>query len=251
MSLLPITTKLRYLARHFGLDIHRFSPETHPDPLFRFLHCYRVERVFDVGANEGQFGSFLRRQGYKGEIISFEPNPEAFERLKRNAAGDDHWQCFNLGFGTAPGIAELNVSEYSAYSSLLGQSAALGALDAKARVVRKVRVQIETFDRFIRNHGISASNALLKIDTQGFEKAVLEGAVSALQELRGVQLELSLKNIYEGQPLIEEMIPCMKQRGYALYAFNAGLSDRNTGELLETDGIFLNLCLADTAVNTQ
>ena len=45
-----------------------------------------------------------------------------------------------------------------------------------------------------------ARSPYLKIDTQGYEWKVLEGATEVLNYLCGIQLEVSLLPLYEGQP---------------------------------------------------
>jgi hypothetical protein len=54
--------------RRFGYDIISLK---YRRSLIDFLNYYKIDVVFDVGANTGQFGSRLRELGYKGEIISY------------------------------------------------------------------------------------------------------------------------------------------------------------------------------------
>jgi hypothetical protein len=85
----------------------------------------------------------------------------------------------------------------------------------------------------------SAGNRVwLKIDTQGFEKEVLDGAVVASPAIRAVQLELSLVPLYEGQSLWEYFLSRMQREGYELWAFIPGFSDLRTGRSLQVDVVF-------------
>jgi FkbM family methyltransferase len=238
MPELALATRLRYLGRKLGLDVHRFSPATHPEPLCRFLHQFRILRVLDVGANEGQFGLFLRRQGYRGRIVSFEPNPDAFGELCKLASRDKAWEAWNIGLGSEPGQMTLNVAELSQYSSLLKPTTELIKRDRTAQLVREQVVVIDTLDRLCESQVVCDERSLLKIDTQGYELQVLHGASATLRNVCGVQLELSVRNLYDQQPLIEQMIPHMRRLGFAVYSLNCGSVDRRTGELLEVDGIF-------------
>jgi FkbM family methyltransferase len=239
MESVAFSTRLRFLLRHCGLDVKRFSPATHPEPVMRFLHEFAVGHVLDVGGNEGQFGSFLRAQGYRGEIVSFEPNPDAFQQLSVIAKRDSNWKIFNVGLGAKSEQAVLNVAEYSSYSSFLSSTSELTALDSRARVRVQTPVRIEKLDEVAAAHLTFSAPVLLKIDTQGFEKSVLAGAEKTLPKIKGVLLELSIKNLYVEQPLIEEMIPLMRSFGFALYSLSGGFIDRKTSEMIEADGLFV------------
>jgi predicted xylose isomerase-like sugar epimerase len=78
-----------------GLDVRRFTPVASEGfRLSMMLEAHRVNLVFDVGANQGQFARSLREIGYGGRIVSFEPLSEAWGKL-RDAARTD--------FGPVPG----------------------------------------------------------------------------------------------------------------------------------------------------
>src|ERR1044072_5921172 len=68
------------------------GPVFERDHLHEFFTHFKVDCVFDVGANAGQYASMLRADvGYQGDIISFEPIPELAQRLRDEAAGERSW----------------------------------------------------------------------------------------------------------------------------------------------------------------
>ena len=83
------------------------------------LDLYRVNVIMDVGANEGQFGGYMRSIGYTGRIISFEPLSTAFRLLEQKTIRDKRWTGFQMGLGDFDGPAVINVSGTSQSSSLL------------------------------------------------------------------------------------------------------------------------------------
>src|SRR5688572_8527555 len=88
--------------------------------LGRFLDHFKVDCVFDVGANEGQYVERLRKDiGYDGLIISFEPIPEHAERLRTQARSDSKWYVEELALDREEGPSSFNVMASSAFSSLL------------------------------------------------------------------------------------------------------------------------------------
>ena len=78
----------------------------------------------------------------------------------------------------------------------------------------------------------------MKLDTQGFERNVLVGAAQSLQKIQGIQIEMSLLELYKGQMLFVETIAYLEQLGFKLYSLENGFYDKNTGQLLCLDGIF-------------
>ena len=63
------------------------------------LELNRVNCVFDVGANTGQYGKGLRRFGYAGRIVSFEPVSDTFAKLHKSAETDPDWHVYNFALG--------------------------------------------------------------------------------------------------------------------------------------------------------
>jgi hypothetical protein len=60
----------------------------------------------------------------------------------------------------------------------------------------------------------------LKIDTQGYDLEVLKGAENTLQSIRALQLEASVRPIYEGMPGFREVLDYLMSRGFALSAMS-------------------------------
>ncbi len=81
----------------------------------------------------------------------------------------------------------------------------------------------------------------MKIDTQGYESKVLKGAEKSLLQIDTVQLEMSLVPLYDGELLFNEMCMLMSEKGYTLVAIDQEYIDRNSGQLLQVNGIFHRL----------
>jgi FkbM family methyltransferase len=227
----------RALLRRAGVDLVRY-PWLPPNHLRNYLRLFAINTVLDVGANSGQYASSLRRAGYTGTIVSFEPARTAFLALQRSAAGDPRWSCYQLALGAEAGEAVLNVAAESEYSSFLpvAEQTFHGAASARQQSVELVRMT--TLDTIWPAHTTAQSRVLLKLDTQGFEREILRGATASLPWLVGIQLELSVSAAYIGQPTIEEMLPLLRAHGFQLFALYEGFRDSRTGQLVELDGLF-------------
>jgi hypothetical protein len=73
---------------------------------------------------------------------------------------------------------------------------------------------------------------------QGYERKILAGAGDCLDQVKGVQLEMSLVPLYQGQPTWDEMLQFMRLKGFALWKIEPGTRDSATGRESEFDGIF-------------
>lgn len=239
---MSVRRNVRKLLWRNGYDIAitRFHPTTHPiaraQQLFR---TYNIDTVLDIGANFGQFAEHLRNDvSYAGRIISFEPLSSAFSVLKAKADKDPYWDVFNIALGDIEGPSEINIAGNSWSSSLLDMLPSHVKAGQNASYKGKERIEVKKVDSIFDNLCSTQSRVYMKIDTQGFESKVLKGAENALQRIDSVQMEMSLVPLYKGELLFDELYSIMKHKGYSLVAILPGFSDRNSGQLLQVDGIF-------------
>ena len=224
-----------------GLELRRLSPQTNPAvQLARIVADQGIDLVFDVGANLGQFGRELRRHGYGGTIVSFEPLSAAHRALERNSAKDPAWLIHpRCALGEEPGTSQIHVAGNS-YSSSLRRMKDRHAVAAPAsRYVGIEDIAVDTLDRVAPQYLARSRAPFLKIDTQGFEKQVLEGAREVLPRIKGALLELSLVELYEGQTLWLELVRWMEGQGFVLWALSPGFVDQQDGRSLQLDGVFV------------
>ena len=200
----------------------------------------RVNVVLDVGAGVGQFAGWLRGEGYRGRIISFEPVAEAFAELQRRAATDPAWTCVNVALAERDGDAVVNIAGNLWSSSLLPMTREHEAAAPASAYVGQERVRLARLDSLdiIRPE----DRTYLKIDVQGAESAVLDGAERVLDRIVAAELELSLAELYEGQDLLWALLQRMRALGFGLVWLGEALM-RNpvTDEILAVDGIFERL----------
>jgi len=223
-----------------GLDIYRLSPGTNSSlQLLKGLDSFRVDTVFDIGANTGQFASELRSMGYQGRIVSFEPLPDAYEKLSATAASDALWDVHVQGaIGDTDGEIEINIAGNSVSSSVLPMLETHSEAAKGSAYVGKVNVPVFRLDTIAGEYLSGAENYFIKIDTQGFEWQVLGGSPETLAKAQGVLCELSLVPLYEGQRLWMEMIDRLKTEGFSLWSIQKGFVDPENGKTLQIDAIF-------------
>ena len=84
-----------------------------------------------------------------------------------------------------------------------------------------------------------SSNCFIKIDTQGYESQVLDGAINTLKKSKGILCELSLVPLYEGQHLWKEIIERFEKEGFVLWSLHKAFTDKRNGRTLQMDAVFL------------
>lgn len=196
--------------------------------------------VLDVGANQGQFAARLRALGYDGPIASFEPLSSAFARLKALAGRDPNLSIFNFALGAKAETREIFISGNSASSSFLPIEDMTVAAEPLTAVVGREAVEIRRLDDVAADAFSQAKEgpALLKLDTQGTEREVLEGAKSTLEKIDYILTECSLVSVYKGEPLIESQIEWMRKHGFDPVSIDLGWSDPQTGRTYQVDVLF-------------
>ncbi len=188
--------------------------------LEKLFGLLEVDCVLDVGANEGQYVDFLRQEvGYRGTVVSFEPIPALGQHLIERAKGSPGWVVQPYALGTSSGIASFNVMVGSQFSSFLTPShSATSRFEAINRVSDKVEVEVRALDDVLPGlrRDLGFSRPYLKLDTQGFDLAVLKGGAASLQQVVALQTEASVTPIYEGAPDFASVVRYLEGCGFAL-----------------------------------
>ena len=230
------------LIRKFGLDFRRYSADNYFElKRIKIINKNEINIVLDIGASEGLYAQELRELGYKKKIISFEPLKKSFEKLQHLAKSDSVWEAYNVALGDNFGEVEMSVSGHVTSSSLLPMTEIhINAL-SESETVSKEKIQVRTLNSYLGNEIKANDNIYMKVDVQGFEMFVLSGAKDVLPQIKAIEIELSLVQLYQGGPLFLEMISYLASLGFALVSFNHVFSDPKTDLLLQVDGIFTRI----------
>ena len=231
---------IRMLVRKAGIDVARYNPiQSEEARLARMLEYHEIDAVIDVGANNGGYGRLLRSLGYAGHILSFEPLSAEHARLLIAVSGDANWHVApRCCLGDETKEIDINIAGNSASSSILPMTSAHEESAPTSRCIATERVSLRRLDD-IQHRVIDESNSiLLKVDTQGYELQVLNGARKLLDRVKGLQLELSAVELYRGQTLYREVIDWVERHGFDLWGLIPGFRDPSSGRMLQMDGIF-------------
>lgn len=239
---MKLKNEIRRVAQRFGVDIVRYPLH---DPIARtakLLEHHAISCVVDVGANDGGFATAIRRHGYAGRIISFEPLHQPFSALRRKAHADDRWDVHRYAIGACSREVTINVAGNAGRSSsVLPMLDSHIAVAPDSRYIGTESVQQQRLDVALPALGVDARcRTFLKVDVQGYEDQVLDGAerLFAAGLITGVQLELSLVPLYADAMTYREGLDRVERTGMTLMGLDPVLADPTSGRLLQVDAIF-------------
>jgi FkbM family methyltransferase len=231
---------IRTTLWRFGVDVRRYNVALYQTTqLVTLLNAHSVDLAIDVGANIGQFAEDLVKAGYSGAIVSFEPLSAAYGTLVERAKAYRNWIVApRTALGEEEGQTEIAVSANLVSSSILPMSQVHSAAAPHSKYREVEAVPIRRLDK-IELVSDRHKNIFLKIDTQGYEDKVLRGASGLLPRVQILQLEMSLVELYQGQPLLGSMLDKLQGYGYELWALWPGFADPRSGRHLQVDGVFV------------
>lgn len=226
--------------RSIGIEFRRIHREKDPGyELVLQLQERDVVTVLDIGANTGQFAGELFSFGYHGRIVSFEPLGDAHGVLVSAADKKPNWVVHSrCAIGDEEVEVEINVSKNSVSSSILPMLEAHRRAEEASSYINSERVPCHRLDTVAPNYVGDDGQYFIKIDTQGFEWQVLSGGSKTIKGAKGVQCELSLTPLYEGQRLWLDIIGHMEAQGFELWDLQPVFKDSGSGRLLQADALF-------------
>lgn len=231
---------LKKIFNIFGLQLNKLNLISIPAyQTVQALKAHQVDLVFDVGANVGQYAQELRKYGYTGRIVSFEPLQNAYKVLSQKASKDESWVAHDrCAIGETDGIIEINVAANSESSSILPMLETHERSAPESKYTHSENVNVSRLDGIYEQYYEKGDKVFLKIDTQGYEWSVLDGSEKLLSECTGVSLELSLIPLYKNQKLWDACEARLKASGFSLFTIQPCFTDTKTGQTLQVDGLF-------------
>ena len=223
-----------------GIQVTRYRPlRTSTGRLTTALKANRIDFVIDVGANVGQFAMDLRNGGYSGRILSFEPIEHCHRIIQKQALKDPAWTIApRMALSNEDSIATIYVSENSVSSSLLAMHSRHSEAAPDSKYIGQESTEVRRLDTVAPQMLPSGCRCLLKIDAQGAEALILEGAKETLSRLVGLKIEVSLWPLYEGAPDYLSLLQNIRDLGFDIWALEPGFVDSDTGKMLQVDGVF-------------
>ena len=195
------------------------------------LHCLRPGDLFvDVGANVGSYALLGGAAG--ADVIAFEPVPSTYRQLRRNVQANDLSERVTpcqAALGSAEGQARITVGHDTMNHILSGEGAAEEA----------VLVDIHTLD----SHCAERPPLAIKVDVEGFELEVLNGAREVLSgaDLKLIVIEMNQSGMQYGvdDAQLREMLAEFGFRRYLYRPFDRRFVEAGDEIVSEGNAIYL------------
>lgn len=200
------------------------------------LRSLAIRSLLDVGANKGQFSLAAKAVHPDLVIHAFEPLSEPAETYAALFAGDERVQLHRVAAGEAAGEATINVSRQEDSSSLLPISQRQSQIFPGTELASQRTIQVAALDEVL-NAALLPRPLMIKLDVQGFELAALKGMPRLLGHADYVYAEVSFVTLYTGQPLADEIVRWLADRGMKLAGVHNPSSDAG-GAAVQADFLF-------------
>lgn len=195
----------RYLHHYVDNEYEEFAAD---------IICQYAESgltFVDVGAHYGFYSLLIARSIPKSKVIAIEPVDENFEVLKKNIELNKfkNISAYKLAASDKEGIKKLQITEASDSCGFYGHPL------TKTVEVRKIKTVY--LDKFLKNQKVD----ILKIDVEGHEMVVLEGAKSILKN-KNVKLliEFNPKTLKKAGKKPEELLSKLRAFNFDIFLIN-------------------------------
>jgi len=192
-----------------------------------------------VGAHYGETALRYIDLFPEARIYSFEPFPDSVKKFKENTSRYPKVQVFEKAFSNIEHESTFYINTSDATNSLLNSNRTDSWIDSATETKHSIKVQTDTIDHFCERMSIESID-ILKLDVQGAELLVLEGARRMLEnkKINLIFTEVEFIEIYKGQPLFHEITAFLSAYNYQLFGLHTAHKFDN-GQLAWGDAIYL------------
>jgi len=215
----------------------RVLPGYEHRPILSLISADQIDAIVDVGANKGQFSLFASLIFPNVPILAIEPIPSVFNKLKQTLIRIKNARTLQVALSDTRSHEPMFCLERLDSSSLLPCTIEQEHFYNTGKVITTIQVNtIKGVDLFSDNL-VDCSSGLLKIDVQGGEKLVLDGFEDSIKYFKFIYIELSCRELYDGQLTASHLISYLHRHGYELRDICNIDRRRNVG-MIQADFLF-------------
>lgn len=233
MSAKNLTKINDWIGQRGGFQLKRAQPSFSVARRFLF-DSRKISKVYDCGSNEGQWlQDFRASVSSDVKVVCFEPMSRACRKLKQEVRHDKAVQIHQVALSNAAGSAQLFVASNSGMSSSLKCPKEHLLHYKSVRFDQTERVPVMELDSYLE----SGQRHYLKIDVQGSEMNLLEGARRTLSATHVIEIELSLSGqMYSEEAGSGALLKFLEGSGFVLFSLS-DIARNSTGACLYVDAL--------------
>lgn len=222
-----------------GLDLVRYNPRYSMGE-YAYVASLGINTVIDVGAHTGEFARMIKSVLPNASVFSFEPLKEEFQRLQQQMQNGSGFRAFNYAAGDRNETVEIHRSSYAQSSSLLPMAQLHKEAFPVSASHMSETVEVKRLDDVLKEFDLRPEIAI-KIDVQGYEDKVIAGAPEILARTKAAIVEVSFRELYEGQPLFETIFELLSSQGFKYMGNLYQLLSPLDGSPLQADALFVRI----------
>lgn len=203
-------TTLLNQAQGFGFGAA--TTEMEAKAAAKLIEKFKTENVviFDIGANRGEWSISIRRVLNNARILAFEPSEKTFKLLEQNTLSESV-EIHNIGFSNTSGKKILfSDTESSGFASLTKRRVSHFGIEMNL----EEEITLNTLNEFVRRSQIIPN--LIKLDVEGHELDVLQGALDVISDVQVIQFEFGGCNL-DTRTTFQDFWYLFRDRNYSLY----------------------------------
>ena len=234
-----IRTIIKKPLNALGVDLVRYHPQ-YSIGQYAYIASLNIQTVIDVGAHTGEFARMIADMLRDATILSFEPQRREFKELEQNLRAVQKSRAFQFALGDRSETLELRRSDYSQSSSLRKMTDLHKEAFPESAGESLEQVEVRRLDEVLAESDLQPE-VLLKIDAQGYEDKVLAGAPRTLARSKAAIIEVSFRELYEGQPLFDSIYRTMHDASFSYMGNLYQLVHPLDRSVLQADALFVKL----------
>ncbi len=207
----------------------------------------KIDTVVDVGANVGQWSGYVRQLITPKKHMIIEPVPNAFNELKQKFGSLAGVELVNAAVGDHDGTVTFNITADTTGASVLAPRDDMKEhVGDNWKIEQKVEARLARLDTLTQH---LPQISLLKIDVQGYELPVMQGAIETLKKTMFVLVELNFRPQYENGSGFAQIYDELTQK-HGFYLANMSPPLCFDREAIMVDGLFANPIYVPRRVST-
>ena len=210
-----------------------------PPDMWAWLAATRkIRTVLDIGANDGSFAEFLAKRFNAASTHVFEPVPACLPALKARRRRIRDLRIHNVALADTRGRQRMFQNNYVPASSLLRVSQVTKDEFPQTGMEEPITVDVARLDDILRADSLE-KEIFIKLDVQGMEGGVIAGGRRVFGIADCVLIEMSFVEMYEGQPLFEEVHAQLMGLGFCFAGMKNQVRSPRTGQPLFLHGLYV------------